>query len=135
MCLYFVKCIYDVLRFKSIAETFCITAIFIFLCMCSTLFIVAFSKKGHLGLKLNMAFPVRMKILKNGHVFDEVIVQGVDDLFYSVETLTGYVKIDAAGLYYRLMSGNRKFATETFKLLNSHEKWGNQCLTLNTLYL
>ena len=72
----------------------------------------------------NLVHPVKMTLYKNGHPFEERVAENADDLYCTVEMLTGYGRLDAAGLYQELLDSGRGEASDTFRVCNSFVKWG-----------
>ena len=72
-----------------------------------------------------MFSPVSVKLSKNGHVFEECIVNSADDLRFPVEMLTGTGWIEADGLYQLLLDKGCDEISDTFRVCHSYEKWGD----------
>lgn len=58
-------------------------------------------------------------------MFSERLAENEDDLYCAVEMDTGTGWLDAAGLYQKLLDTGRAQVTDTFRVCNSYEKWGN----------
>ena len=70
------------------------------------------------------AFPVRMRLFRNGHQFDEVVVEDADQLSYHVDMDSGFGRIDVANLYRRFSCRNCARLEESFRVCHSYLKWG-----------
>jgi len=72
-----------------------------------------------------MPYPVKLKLYKNGHLFSERVAENDDDLNCPIEMDTGTGWLDALGLYHKLVQRGCYQVTDTFRVCNSYEKWGD----------